>query len=80
MPSLDLPILVPAIRLDRDDGGEEALALRRARLPWVAGFILFGGEAAQVARLTEALRNEAGRPLFISSDMERGGSPVRAAR
>ncbi len=76
--ALDLPLLVPAIRLDRDDGTEEATALRRAQQPWVAGFILFGGEAEQVARLTAQLREAAGRPIFIGSDMERGaGQQVR---
>jgi beta-glucosidase-like glycosyl hydrolase len=72
VPTLDQPILVPAIRLDRDDGTEEATALRRAKEPWVAGFLLFGGEAEQVSRLTERLRHEAGRPIFVASDMERG--------
>jgi len=78
MTQLTAPILVPAIRLDQDAPAEEARALRRAREPWVAGFLLFGGEAAPVARLTTALRQEAGRPLFIASDMERGaGQQVR---
>lgn len=78
MPELSAPILVPAIRLDRDDGEEEARALARARQPWVAGFLLFGGEVRQVERLTDALRHEAGRPIFISSDMERGaGQQIR---
>ena len=72
MATLDLPILVPGIRLDREDPEEEARALRRAKEPWLAGFILFGGEAEQVRRLTERLRAEAGRPIFIASDMERG--------
>lgn len=69
---LDLPLLMPAIRLDRDDGTQEATALRRAKEPCVAGFLLFGGEAEQVARLTGRLREEAGRHLLIASDMERG--------
>ena len=72
MPILDAPILVPAIRLDRDDPEEERQALRRAAEPWVAGFILFGGHAEQVAKLTTRLRETAGRPIFIASDMERG--------
>ncbi len=69
---LDLPLLVPAIRLDKDDGGEETRALRRAAEPWVAGFLLFGGEVEQVRQLTTRLRQAAGRPIFIASDMERG--------
>jgi len=70
--ALELPLLMPAIRLDRDDGTEEATALRRAREPWLAGFLLFGGEAEQVARLTARLREVAGRHLLVASDMERG--------
>jgi len=69
---LDLPLIVPAIRLDKDDGGEEERALRRAAEPWVAGFLLFGGDVRQVTRLTTRLRRAAGRPIFIASDMERG--------
>ena len=72
MPVLAHPILVPAIRLDREDPAEERVALRRAAEPWVAGFILFGGRAEQVERLTVRLRETADRPIFISSDMERG--------
>lgn len=69
---LTQPLIVPAIRLDRDADAEARMALERARRPWVAGFILFGGEAEQVANLTAQLRDAAGRPIFIASDMERG--------
>ncbi len=69
---LHVPILVPAIRLDRDAAAEAKLAFERARQPWLAGFIVFGGEADDVAALTERLRHAAGRPIFIGSDMERG--------
>lgn len=72
MTSLDLPLLVPGIRLDRDAEGERAIALRRAAQPWVAGFCLFGGERDEVLELTGRLRREARRPLFIAADMERG--------
>ena len=66
------PLLVPAIRLDQGADAETRLALQRARTPWVAGFILFGGDAEGVAALTADLRDAAGRPIFIASDMERG--------
>ena len=56
MASLDLPLLVPGIRLDRDAEGERALALRRATQPWVAGFCLFGGERDEVLDLTRRPR------------------------
>jgi len=70
--ALPYPLIVPGIRLDKDADAETKLALERARQPWVAGFILFGGHAEQVAQLTADLRHEAGRPIFIASDMERG--------
>lgn len=66
------PILMPGIRLDKDAEAETALALKRAGEPWVGGFCLFGGHAEDVARLTEALHERAGRRLRIASDMERG--------
>ena len=81
MPTLELPLIVPWIRLDRDAKAEEELALARARLPWLAGFCLFGGEAEQVRMLTERLRDAAGREIFVASDMERGaGQQVKGLR
>lgn len=78
---LSLPLLVPGIRLDRDPDLESDLARRRAAQPWVAGFLLFGGDADQVRSLTAQLRKIAGRPLFIASDMERGaGQQVAGLR
>jgi beta-glucosidase-like glycosyl hydrolase len=70
--TFDLPLIVPGLRLDRDVEAETRRALARAKEPWVAGFVLFGGEAQMVARLTESLRAAAGRPLFVASDMEYG--------
>ncbi len=76
------PLLVPSIRLATGDPArEEALALARAREPWVAGFCLFGGEAEQVRALLERLRDAARRPLFVASDMECGaGQQVEGLR
>ncbi len=73
------PLLVPAIRLDRGETVEETRrALRRAAEPWCAGFLLFGGDAEGVARLTARLRDAAGRDLLVAADMERGaGQQVR---
>ncbi len=81
--SLDLPLIVPAIRLDTcaDAAAEIQTALDRAAQPWLAGFILFGGEASQVREMTAGLRRAAGRPIFIASDMERGaGQQVEGLR
>jgi beta-glucosidase-like glycosyl hydrolase len=86
MALLDLPLIVPAIRLDEaakggDAKGEEAKALARASKRWCAGFLVFGGEAGQVARLVERLRMAAGRAIFVASDMERGaGQQVAGLR
>ena len=51
---------------------ETERALARAPMPWVGGFLIFGGHAEHVAGLTRALRDRAERPLRIASDMERG--------
>ncbi|MFV1959412.1 MAG: glycoside hydrolase family 3 N-terminal domain-containing protein, partial [Planctomycetota bacterium] len=82
MTVLDLPLLVPAVRLDGEDvDAQVASALDRARAPWTGGFLLFGGEAEQVRTLTGRLRDAAGRDLLIASDMERGaGQQVRGLR
>jgi beta-glucosidase-like glycosyl hydrolase len=81
VPTLRHPLIVPGVRLDRDRAKEEAQALRRAREPWVAGFLLFGGEAEGVLRLTTRLREIAERPIFVASDMERGaGQQVKGWR
>ncbi|HEU5049579.1 MAG TPA: glycoside hydrolase family 3 N-terminal domain-containing protein, partial [Gemmatimonadales bacterium] len=45
---------------------EESLALG------VGGFIIFGGPAEVVKKLTRELRTRAGRPLVIGADLERG--------
>ncbi len=66
-------LLLPALRWDRDrgfdhldDAIDELLGLG------VGGFILFGGVAEAVARLTASLRDRAGRPLLVGADLERG--------
>ncbi|MFQ5745918.1 MAG: glycoside hydrolase family 3 N-terminal domain-containing protein [Gemmatimonadota bacterium] len=65
-------VFLEALRLDR----EEAEAVRRRAIGAleldVAGFVLFGGEAGEVGRLTEDLRERAGRPLWFAADLERG--------
>lgn len=72
MPTLSQPLIMPGVRLDKDAARESARALSLARAPYVAGFCLFGGEAAQVAALCGRLRQQAGRELLLASDMERG--------
>ncbi len=46
----------------------------------VGGFLLFGGRAPRVRQLTRDLREEAGRPLWMAADLERGpGQQFRGA-
>jgi beta-glucosidase-like glycosyl hydrolase len=79
--TFDQPLIVPGVRLDRDGRAEEAAAIRRAARPWVAGFLVFGGDVEGVRRLTARLRDVAGRPIFVASDMERGaGQQVAGLR
>src|SRR5262249_20008255 len=71
----------PGVRLDGDAKAESEKAVARAKLPWVAGFCLFGGEAEEVRGLTARIRNAAGREIFVASDMERGaGQQVAGLR
>lgn len=65
-------LVIEALRLDRRDAAEISRRLDRALELGVGGFILFGGEAGAVARLTERARRAAGRPLWMAADLERG--------
>jgi len=65
-------LVVEALRLDRWDAGEVDRRLDRALDLGVGGFVLFGGEAEEVAHLTTRARRDAGRPLWIGADLERG--------
>lgn len=71
---MDYPrLLFPAIRWDAESGFGAAMpAAERALELGVGGFIVFGGEARAVRRLTSELRRIAGRPLLIGADLERG--------
>ena len=65
-------LFLPALRLDRDPEAEVRREARRALELGVGGFLLFGGRAARVRELTRDLRQEAGRPLWMAADLERG--------
>ena len=66
-------LVMPAIRWDPNTGFEhEAGPIGQALELGVGGFIVFGGTKEAVAGLTERLEREAGRPLLISADLERG--------
>jgi len=66
-------LIFPAIRW-RDDTGfdHEWEAIGQALALGVGGFIIFGGPAESVLALTQRLRREAGRPLLLAADLERG--------
>jgi beta-glucosidase len=66
-------LIFPAIRW-RDDTGydHEWSAIRQALALEVGGFIIFGGPAESVRALNAQLRREAGRPLLLAADLERG--------
>lgn len=66
-------LVFPALRWRAESGfGHEAEAIARALEFGAGGFILFGGTAETVFELTGRLRREAGRPLLIAADLERG--------
>ncbi|MFQ5890367.1 MAG: glycoside hydrolase family 3 N-terminal domain-containing protein [Gemmatimonadota bacterium] len=65
-------LFVEALRLDRSPLEEVRRGAERALSLGVGGFLLFGGDAADVARLSEELRRIAGRPLWMAADLERG--------
>jgi beta-glucosidase-like glycosyl hydrolase len=66
-------LVLPAIRWRTGSGfAQEMDHARRALDRGVGGFILFGGTAESVSRLSRELQEHAGRPLLIGSDLERG--------
>ncbi len=66
-------LILPALRAGPDGGfGHEAARIADALDLGVGGFIVFGGTAESVRRLTADLFRRAGRPLLIASDLERG--------
>ena len=66
-------LILPALRADTDGGfPHEAARIADALDLGVGGFIVFGGTAESVRRLTADLLRRAGRPLLIAADLERG--------
>ena len=66
-------LVFPALRWRETSGfSHEAAAIATALEFGAGGFILFGGTADAVAELCGRLRREAGRPLLIAADLERG--------
>lgn len=66
-------LFYPAIRWDAQHGFEsQREAIDAALELGVGGFILFGGPAEQVARLTERLHSNSKLKLLVGADLERG--------
>ena len=71
-------LVCPAIRWRRGSFQSEQVKIKEALAAGVGGFIVFGGTRAAVTSLTAELRTNAGRPLLLGSDLERGaGQQIR---
>jgi beta-glucosidase-like glycosyl hydrolase len=71
-------LVFPALRWRRGSFAHERQKIDRALAAGAGGFIAFGGTRHAVAALTADLRAQAGRPLLIGADLERGaGQQVR---
>lgn len=65
-------LVFPALRWRRDSFAHERAKIDAALAIGVGGFILFGGTHEAVATLTRELHQQAGRPLLLGADLERG--------
>ncbi|HYK81997.1 MAG TPA: glycoside hydrolase family 3 N-terminal domain-containing protein [Gemmatimonadales bacterium] len=65
-------LVFPALRWRRGSFDHERPKIDAALAAGVGGFILFGGTREAVTALTGALRQQAGRPLLVGADLERG--------
>mgnify|MGYP001220533871 CR=1 FL=1 len=63
-------LVVPTIRLDKGEGLAEALRCLREFNPRV--FLIFGGDPEDVQWLHETLEDQAGHPILLAADLERG--------
>lgn len=63
-------LVAPGIRLDRGEGLTEALRCLREFDPRV--FLVFGGDAEDVAWMHETLEEHAGHSILFAADLERG--------
>jgi hypothetical protein len=66
-------LLMPALRWQPDTGFQhESPLVEQALALGVGGFIIFGGPAEEVRRLTSSLASRVSRPLLLAADLERG--------
>ena len=69
-------LVFPALRWRPSAGGfdHERGKIDAALAAGVGGFIVFGGTLESVTALTRELRRQAGRPLLVGADLERGAA------
>src|SRR5207302_581613 len=65
-------LVFPALRWRRGSFAHERAKIDAALAAGVGGFIIFGGTREAITALTRELRQQAGRPLLIGADLERG--------
>ena len=65
-------LVFPALRWRRESFAHERPKIDAALAAGVGGFIVFGGTRDAVAALTRQLVEQAGRPLLVGADLERG--------
>jgi len=65
-------LVFPALRWRRGSFAHERAKIDAALAAGVGGFIVFGGTREAITALTRELRQQAGRPLLIGADLERG--------
>lgn len=67
-------LVFPALRARRGGFAHERAKIDACLAAGVGGFILFGGSREAVTALTRELRQQAGRPLLLGADLERGAA------
>jgi beta-glucosidase-like glycosyl hydrolase len=74
-------MLFPAVRWSESAGfADDQQAIERALAQGAGGFIVFGGPADEVRKLTDQLQSASSVPLLIGADLERGaGQQFRGA-
>lgn len=65
-------LVFPSLRWQRGSFAHEHPKIDAALAAGVGGFIVFGGTREAVGALTRELREQAGRPLLVGADLERG--------
>ena len=67
-------LVLPSLRWRRGSFAHERPTIDAALAMGVGGFIVFGGTRDAVVELTRAVREQAGRPLLVGADLERGAA------